>query len=116
MKLIRARKDHKCLECSRPILKGTEYERASGKFDGEVFADKTCMDCAHIRDGLSCGESVPAGTLWESINEVFGEITTGCLTKVETASAKAYLVERWQKWKGLHPPVATPRDTGATHE
>jgi hypothetical protein len=39
--------------------------------------------------------------LWERISEVFDEINTGCLSKIETASAKTYLVSRWRKWKGL---------------
>jgi len=101
VKTVKARKQHKCLECQRPIAAGSPYERQSGKFDGDIFCDKICMDCVNIREGLSCGEPVLTGTLWEEIDNVFPQLTTVCIAKVETASAKAYLVQRWQEWKGL---------------
>jgi hypothetical protein len=96
---IVARKEHLCRECKRTIPAKSICERASGKWDGKFFADYVCMDCVNIRDGLSCDGAPPAGTLWESIQEVFGEINTGCLSKIETASAKAFLVEKWNEWK-----------------
>lgn len=47
--------------------------------------------------------------LWVELEEHGGEngdgafenFTSACLEKIERASAKAYLVERWKKWKGL---------------
>jgi hypothetical protein len=101
MKDVVARKEHVCGECGRAIPKGAMYERVSGKFDGDLFSEKTCMDCAHIRDGLSCDEGVPHGILWQEIRNIFPHFTTGCLNKVESASAKAYLLQRWREWKGL---------------
>jgi hypothetical protein len=49
------------------------------------------------------------GQLWAELEEVGGEdsggafehFTSGCLAKIETASAKAYLVERYNTWNGL---------------
>jgi hypothetical protein len=35
------------------------------------------------------------------MEDVFEELTTGCLDKLTTVAARAYLVERWQIWKGL---------------
>ena len=51
-----------------------------------------------------CDGTRSFGNLWEEIREyVFPEMTTGCLAKIEEPSAKAYLIERWQEWKGLKP-------------
>ena len=36
----------------------------------------------------------------------FERLTTACLAKIETASAKAYMLERWRRWKGLDPETA----------
>ena len=96
-----------CDECERPILAGVEHEIVTGECDGESFEAHTCMDCYHIATGLD-GDRMH-GHLW-SILEIGGEhgagafdrFTTGCLLKVDTASAKAYLVERFNKWKALN--------------
>lgn len=121
--IVKIRKDHKCEECRRVIIKGQQCERVSGKWEGAFFAAHTCLDCVNIRDGLNCdGEPIALGALWESIDEcdVFRNLTTGCLAKIETASAKAYLLERWRAWKGLSgerpqatevpPEVVSPTD------
>lgn len=103
MHLIRARKPHKCYECRRDIQAGSECERGSGLWEGKFDAWHTCMDCYHIRVGLTCDGPSALGVLWEDIYEAFAysPFTSACLDKVETASAKAYLQERWMKWKGL---------------
>ena len=100
-KVIRARKEHKCNECRRVISKGAECERTSGKWEGEFSTDHTCMDCVNIREAFRCDEPMALGMLWADIDAVFGEVTTGCVARIETASAKAYFMERWRKWKGL---------------
>lgn len=101
-RICRAKKSHKCGECRREIISGQEYEYASGKFDNDFFTFKTCADCTSIRDAFNCSQSVMHGELWQEMGDYgFQQMTTGCLNKVETASAKAYLVERWRKWKGL---------------
>jgi len=43
-----ARKDHRCCECRRPIVKGERYEYTSGVWD-EPASFKTCADCAATR-------------------------------------------------------------------
>ena len=117
VKIVRTRKDHRCVECNRAIPKGTECERISGKWEGEFSTSHTCLDCMNIRDGLSCGDGMVIGELWQEIAdcEVFERMTTACIAKVPTASAKAYLIKRWQRWKGLHPQTnadvsESPRD------
>jgi len=95
----KARKPHKCYECGREIAKGSEYEKYTGVFDGSFFEHKTCMDCRNIRLGLSCNNSIEFGRLWEEIYYIFPEVTTGCLQRIKTPSAKAYFIERWNEWK-----------------
>jgi hypothetical protein len=103
MKIIRSRKEHNCYECRRPIPKGAECERGSGLWEGKFDTWHTCLDCVNIRDGLNCDGPPVLGTLWEDIESAFtyNPFTSACLAKIETASAKAYLTERWRKWKGL---------------
>lgn len=103
LKITRTRKEHKCYECRRSIPKGAECERGSGLWEGKFDTWHTCMDCYHIRQGLTCDGPAALGSLWMDIADAFtyGGFTSACLAKIETASAKAYLVERWRKWKGL---------------
>lgn len=45
----RARKPHKCEECSGTISPGEQYEHARGKWDGYVDSFKTCERCYDLR-------------------------------------------------------------------
>lgn len=91
----------KCYECGRPIRVGAEFERVTGECDREAIDWRTCMDCVVIAEAFS-EEGRMHGGLWDSLEDYgFESFTTGCLTRMERASAKAYLVERWRKWKGL---------------
>ncbi len=53
---------------------------------------------------LACGDYVPANrTLWEDMRELaFPSLTTAsnCFTELSPA-AKAFVLDRWRKWKGL---------------
>ncbi len=99
-----ARKSHQCSECHRTIAPGEDYERASGKWDGNFAAFKTCAVCRAISDGLSCGGGGAHGTLWGDIaDQVFPDMTMACLKDIEGTAAKRYLLQRWQEWKGLTP-------------
>ena len=101
-RIVRARRDHACYECRRVIVAGATYERITGKWDGEFLSHAFCADCSDISSSLSCDGTREFGNLWGEIEDyVFPALTTGCLAKLQTASAKAYLLERWRKWKGL---------------
>lgn len=95
----KARKVHHCEECRRDIKIGQVYEKYSGRWCGDFDSYKTCMDCVNIRNGLTCGNSILFGTLWEEIYYIFPHFTTACLQKVKTVTAKEYILERWREWK-----------------
>ena len=44
----RARKAHKCCECSKRIEAKEVYQYSSGIFDHEPFSYKRCLDCAKL--------------------------------------------------------------------
>lgn len=101
-RMVKARREHKCYECGRPILRGQMYERVSGRWDGDWGTYRFCSDCEAIAKGLSCDGSRVFGNLWDDIAEnVFPGMTTGCLLKVEGAAARQFLLDRWNAWKGL---------------
>ncbi len=97
-----------CYECGRPIGSYEPHELVTGSTEYGPFEAHTCLDCRNIAIAFGNGGRLH-GTLWEQMEEYGGEnsggefehFNSGCLTKVETASAKAYLVDRYLKWKGL---------------
>jgi hypothetical protein len=96
-----------CGECGREFAGDVVHEHATGECDGQAFDERTCNDCVAIAKAFGDGSRV-FGTLWEEFesNEfsdeaLFAKFNTGCLGKIESSSARAYIVERWQKWKGL---------------
>lgn len=98
--LRKCRKPCKCHECGRPIERGTSYHRVGGKHDGEMWTMKICTDCKEIGDVFYCDGRL-YGMLWEDmIESVFPVLTTAskCFKKL-SPSAKAFMLERWQKWK-----------------
>jgi hypothetical protein len=110
--IVTANISRHCTECRRIISKGVEHEILTGRFEGEAINWRTCMDCKHISEGLSC-ESRIHGTLWTDLEgtgpgdqfAAFANFSEVCVSKVETVSAKQYLIDRWRVWKGLVPPT-----------
>ena|ERR1700678_1241360 len=100
---VKARKSQVCNECGREIVKGTQYVRESGKWDGEFCSFKTCLLCVEIRSAFTCDEgnyAVCFGELWNDITEnLFPNMNTGCLNKLKSAAAKQFLIDRWNEWK-----------------
>ena len=98
-KIITARKPHQCEECDKTIQPGERYERISQLYEGEWSRMSVCLMCSEISIALSCdGRSI--GNMWEDIRDnVFPNMTTGCLTKLKTAAAKQHLVNEWNEWK-----------------
>lgn len=103
VEIRKARKSHKCCECGREIEPGESYEHVRGKWYGEIDSFDTCLLCVEIRTVFSCGESWQYQSLWEDMEEyAFERLTTAseCFTEL-SAEAKAFVLERWRKWKGL---------------
>jgi hypothetical protein len=99
----KARKPHKCCECGMEIPLRAVYEHVIGKYDGEFQKYDTCSICVDIRDVFTCGNSWYYGKLWEEMQEyAFDRLTTAspCFMKLGP-EAKAFVLERWRKWKGL---------------
>lgn len=60
-----ARKDHKCCECHRKILKGEKYLYSSGIWDGEPDSYKQCSICGEVANAatvISEPDEAPAFT------------------------------------------------------
>ena len=97
----RALKPHKCSECGITIKKLDRYEYFSAHGDGKFYNYHTCLPCAEMRECFACdGMYICHGQLWEEITEyLFPSMTTGCLEKLKTAEAKAYLIKKWNEWK-----------------
>lgn len=97
-----------CSECNRPIPARGEREIVTGEYDGESIEWVTCLDCMNIAEAFQTEGRVHQ-MLWEELEQfggpdgepAFEKFNSGCLARVKTASAKKYLQERYQKWRGL---------------
>lgn len=49
VKVVMARKAHKCCECRREIAAGQQYEYTWGIWDGDSASFKTCLACVALR-------------------------------------------------------------------
>jgi hypothetical protein len=97
----KAGREWHCSECGCSMPKGTVYELASWFSYGSFGNAKTCLICAEIAEAFMCGARWHGGILWDSMDEVMGELTTSCFDKLKTPEAKAELQRRWMVWKGL---------------
>lgn len=101
--LVKARRPHKCCECRDVIVTGAQYQRASGKAEGEMWTAKTCLLCYEIRRAFVCGSCV-FGQLREEIENAMFPIWSesgpfDCLAKLDTVEARRK-VNRWHdEWK-----------------
>lgn len=109
VKEVRARKSFRCEECHRSFPAGAKYEKMAAKYDGDFCSVKTCLDCADIRTTFCCDGGI-YGQLWQEWrdSEGFERLTTGCIAKLSTASAKQYLMDRWNNWKFSHLRAKDP--------
>jgi hypothetical protein len=100
-RLVKARKAHSCYECDGEIAVGAQYERVSGKWDGELRTYHFCLPCAEIATEFS--ESRTFGFLWEGMEQNWheGAHITACMNRLTTADAKRRLHDQWLKWKDL---------------
>lgn len=81
----KARKQHKCGECSRTIERGEIYSRESGIWENGPETYKTCSDCLSIRNEFFCdggyyGQIIDC--LREHISESDGDISGDCISSL----------------------------------
>lgn len=68
-RLQRARRSHRCCECSAEIKKGQSYHRYAGKWNGTFCAYKICVDCQQKRQEIEeSGCCVAFGCLQEVLD------------------------------------------------
>lgn len=88
----RARKRHRCSECSRYILRGEDYLEITGCWDGSVSTFRWCRHCDAARRrlsalGIGCDcwvlgslwEDLPERARWERPKREFARILAGVL-------------------------------------
>ena len=98
----RAAKPHVCEECGDAILKGDRYEYASGMWDGEFMAFKTCLVCVEVRTAFTCG-GYAITQLWENMrDEMFPHwnelVAIDCLAKLKTDAAIGKVRTHYSKY------------------
>ena len=90
----KARKEHKCGECYRTIVKGEEYEKIVTVFDSRLYTYKTCMDCVSVRKQFFT--TFYYESIWEYfreyVSDVYGEIPENCISEL-TPAARAKVCE-----------------------
>ncbi len=79
-KLVKARKEHRCVECSRVIPVGYTHERVNILYEGQWSTYRTCRLCVAVAADFfspECGRMVCG--LWEMIQYVAShEDMCGC--------------------------------------
>jgi hypothetical protein len=77
---VRARKSHKCIECSSTIRVGETHTRTFQKWDGDVSSHRTCVGCDAwasyfaAEQQRECGCSGwELGRMWEAIADFIRE-------------------------------------------
>ena len=69
----KARKEHKCTECNKPIEKGSVYHRVKMLFEGNWDVFKLCQFCQDLREAVYKKERK------EGCDETESWIPLGCL-------------------------------------
>jgi len=99
----KARKEHRCEECNRPIKPGDRYEYVTAKWEGYLSSFRTCQRCVDLRQWVK--NNVPCfcwthGGLLEDAEEAVSE---ACYrAPEETVGLRFGLLRR------LHEPVLLP--------
>lgn len=107
--VLKARKPHKCFECSQLISIGAMHERVSGKWDGKWETYRFCLPCSEISREFSDGGRT-FGYLWEGMGENWdeGAHLQACLNRLTTVAAKEQLRDQWLQWKGIEDGCSSP--------
>lgn len=106
--------DQRCSACRQVFQAGTRIEQADWYDDGWNYDEDrettdedrkdpiyTCLICAEIAEAFYCNGRMYGTDLWDELSQVADGLNTACFDRLTTPEAKAYLRERWIKWKGL---------------
>ncbi len=108
-----ARKEHRCNECGRNIVRGETYLYESYVHDGSLDTHKTCLHCLRVRDWLyqECGGAV-FGDVREEIIDHYREGHG-----IKLARLAVGMRRKWINSKGAQmpiPSIALPAHQTAT--
>ena len=105
----KAQKPHKCNECGGDICPGDTYAYYKGIYEGDIFTNKTCLDCLSIRETFFAGYYYFGQILedfHEFINETQGQIAEDCIAGLTSKSQDmvcAAIDNIWQEYWLEHP-------------
>jgi hypothetical protein len=99
---VRARVEHRCLECASRIPVGATFERIALKYEGSWNVDRLCLACSEVSQEFYDGGRV-LGVLWSEIESNWddGAHLQACLNRLSTVAAKELMRRQWLQWKGL---------------
>ena len=100
-----ARKEHRCGECGRTILRGEPYERHSMVYDGSASTHAVCEHCAVLTEWLviECGGTITHEMI-SDIEEHAQEYRRSDLAELATAARG-----KWESFRGKPLPAIPPR-------
>jgi hypothetical protein len=101
-RIVKARKQHVCLECNEPIEKGTVHQTVVGKWDGEFHTNRFCLPCWEIMGEFS-ENGRTFGVTWDTFYNEWenGATLQGCLNRLSSVAAKVHMTRQWRKWKKI---------------
>ena len=76
---VRARKEHRCYECSGKIAPGEKYRRVVGKWNGDLETYRECGLCNELRQwaeiSVPCFCANTFGTLHERVRAMVADVS-----------------------------------------
>lgn len=109
---LKARTEHRCVECGRTIQRGETYKRETYKDDnGSIGTYKTCAHCLVVREWLSeeCG-----GWVYTMTDEDLVEHCNGYGHPISVYRLAVGQRRSWHTRKGALMPV--PKCPPTTHD
>lgn len=101
---VRAAKEHVCIECRKPIVKGQVHRVETTLFEGKITRYRTCLDCYSLRKVFFCEGFYYHGLLemlQEHVRECDGNVICDGVSQL-TPGAKDRLFkmieEEWARW------------------
>lgn len=72
-KIVKARKEHTCMECKGGINSGDKYEVQKYKSNGDFVIHRICSSCLEIREAY-LNNGYYYGMIWENMRECYDDI------------------------------------------